>query len=298
MTGFICIDKPQDITSFLAVNKVRRIVNEKKVGHSGTLDPMATGVLFAALGGATRFLDFLPNHEKSYNAQIKMGITTDTLDITGKVLKEEKTDVSREQIENILPFFEGKIKQLPPMYSALKKDGKRLYDLARQGIEVEREEREVEIKSIELADFDGENQEFSIEVQCSGGTYIRTLSEDIGKKLGVPAVLKKLVRTKANGFTLEKCVSLESLKNLCNAGETEKCIISVEEVMKAYPSVTVSEAQATRFFNGGELSLDRIKCKTNDGLCRVYSPDKRFLGLGEVDRSRESLFQRRVYIER
>ncbi len=138
MTGFICLDKPQDITSFLAVNKLRRLLGEKKVGHTGTLDPMATGVLLVALGGATRFIELIPNHDKSYFAEVKLGLMTDTLDVTGNVLKEEKTNLTKKQLEEVIKKFTGRIKQVPPMFSAIKKDGVRLYDLARKGIEVER----------------------------------------------------------------------------------------------------------------------------------------------------------------
>lgn len=297
MTGFIVFDKPENMTSFLAVNKLRKAIGEKKAGHSGTLDPMATGVLFVAVGGATRFMEFIPQRDKSYIAGLKLGIATDTLDITGNILNEIKTQIDYDAAKKAAESFKGKIMQIPPMYSALKKDGVRLYDLARKGIEVERQERQVEIYKIEIMGFDYENQEFSIEVDCSSGTYIRTLAEDIGKKLGVPAVLTSLRRTKANGFGENECHSLDEIKEAVEKSRIEEILLPVDRVMGSYPEVFVSTAQAVRFSNGGELFLDRIKSKMTDGIYRVYSPDKSFLGLGLCDMEKNSLFVKRVYNE-
>ena len=296
MTGFICLNKPDGMTSFAALKKVRYILSEKKIGHTGTLDPMATGVLTVALGGATRFIELIENHDKSYFAVIKLGVLTDTLDITGKVLNEEKTSVTRTQIEDVIGQFIGDIKQIPPMYSAIKKDGVRLYDLARQGIEIERQERNVHISKIELVDFDEENQEFSIIVDCSNGTYIRSLARDIGESLSSCGTLTKLVRTKANGF--EKCYTIEEIEKYFNSGNIDEILIPVEKVFEKCPPVIVTQAQSVRFFNGGELSLDRLKVKLTDGLIRVYSPDNVFLGIGQVDNEKNELKPKRVYNER
>lgn len=296
MTGFICLDKPQDITSFLAVNKLRRLLGEKKVGHTGTLDPMATGVLLVALGGATRFIELIPNHDKSYFAEVKLGLMTDTLDVTGNVLKEEKTNLTKKQLEEVIKKFTGRIKQVPPMFSAIKKDGVRLYDLARKGIEVEREEREVEIEKIEIVDFDESNQEFSIKVDCSEGTYIRTLAEDIGKELGTFATLKKLVRTKANGF--ENPYSFDEIKNIVEQNRLNEIILPVDKVLELYPKVNVSPAQSIRFSNGGELSLERLRGNFEDGYYRIYSPDEKFLGIGQADNDSGEMKVKRVYNER
>ena len=176
MTGFIFLDKPKDITSFVAANKLKRILNVKKTGHTGTLDPMATGVLPVMLGGATRFSQYLPTHDKAYRAKILLGTVTDTLDITGTVIKRSKVNVSAERLEEVIKHFIGEISQLPPMYSAVSKDGVRLYKLARQGIEIEREARNVIIHYIKLLDVPDANNEFEIEVSCSAGTYIRSLA--------------------------------------------------------------------------------------------------------------------------
>ena len=296
MDGFICLDKGEGMTSFYAVRKMRNIIGEKKAGHGGTLDPMATGVLLVAFGNATRFLELFPTHDKAYEAQIKLGTTTDTLDITGTVLSETESFVKREELEAALEKFRGKIKQVPPMYSAIQKDGKRLYELARQGIEIEREEREIEIYSLELLSFDEENQAFSVSVECSAGTYIRTLSSDIGEALGCGAVMTKLRRTKALGFTLEDSVTLEELEEKMKNGEIDSVLHHVSEAME-YPKLFVSEAQAKRFHNGGELETVRLKQKTAPGnYYRVFSQTGEFMGIGETDEDNKNLLVKRVYV--
>ena len=279
MNGFVCLDKPQGITSFVAAAKVRRIFGEKKTGHTGTLDPLATGVLPVAFGSATRFIELIPDHDKAYRATFLLGKSTDTLDITGNVLCQSKVTVKKEDVEAVLPGFLGESMQLPPMYSALKKDGVRLYELARQGKEVERERRKINIFSLGLV---GQNaNEYTIEVSCSAGTYIRSLIADIGEKLGCPAVMTALTRTKANGIPLGKCVTIEELERLKNEDRLMEAVIPVDELL-SYPSVFVTTPQAIRFANGGELDLDRIKCTKTDGFRLVYSPDKVFLGVGEI----------------
>lgn len=279
MDGFVCLDKPQGITSFIAAARVRRILGEKKTGHTGTLDPLATGVLPIAVSAATRFIELLPVHDKSYRASFLFGKSTDTLDITGTVLCESEVTVKREDVLSVLPYFLGESMQLPPMYSALKKDGVRLYELARQGIEIEREKRKINIYSLELV---GQNEnEYTIDVSCSSGTYIRSLIADIGEKLGCPAVMTSLIRTSANGISLDRCVTLEKLEELKAENRLSEAVIPVDKLL-AYPAVYVTEAQAKRFSNGGELALERIKCKKSDGLRLVYSPEEVFLGVGEV----------------
>lgn len=296
MDGFICLDKGQGMTSFYAVRKMRNIIGEKKAGHGGTLDPMATGVLPVAFGAATRFLELFPSHDKAYEAQIKLGVTTDTLDITGNVLSEKESSVTREELEKILCRFRGRIKQVPPMYSAIQKDGKRLYELARQGIEIEREEREIEIYSLELLTFDEQRQSFSVSVECSAGTYIRTLSSDIGEMLGCGAVMTNLRRTKALGFTLSDCVTLEELEEKMKNGEMQSVLHKVENAID-YKKLTVSSAQAKRFHNGGELETVRLKQKTEPGrLYRVFSQTGEFVGVGETDSENINLLVKRVYV--
>ncbi len=294
MTGIICLDKPENITSFSAVKKAGYIVKEKKAGHTGTLDPMATGVLPIAFGGATRFIELLPCHDKSYIASLQFGIGTDTLDITGEVRERNDKTVSKADFLSATEKFTGEISQLPPMYSAIKKNGVRLYELARKGIEVEVESRKVNIKSIKLLSCDEEKREFIISVECSAGTYIRSLARDIGNALGVPCVLSALRRTKANGLDIDKCATLENLEK----DGFEKYLLSVDELLKPYPEVFVSEAQAKRFSNGGELSVSRIHFDFTPGYYRVYSPDKNFLGVGEYTENSDCLQIKRLYIEK
>lgn len=297
MTGIICINKDKDITSFGVVAKVRGITREKKAGHTGTLDPMATGVLPVMLGGATRFLDYLPDSDKGYRAGFILGKTTDTLDITGAVTGEYEVSVTVEQVRNVLEKFRGVISQVPPMYSAVSVDGKRLYDLARQGIEVERQARQVEIKKLELAGC--ENGEYTIDVVCTKGTYIRTLIDDIGRELGCGAVMTGLIRTLAMGFTLEDSVTLDELQRRRDEGILfEDMVMDIEKMFEPYDRVFVSEAQSKRFSNGGALALERIRKKLTDGIYRVYSPDGLFLGLGECSTERQELSVKRLLVRR
>ncbi|NMP37589.1 MAG: tRNA pseudouridine(55) synthase TruB [Clostridiales bacterium] len=282
MTGIICLDKPDGMTSFSAVAAVRRITGEKKCGHSGTLDPMATGVLPVFLGGATRFIELLPVHDKSYTASLRLGITTDTLDITGKVLSQRKASVSHGQIEELIPEFTGKILQVPPMYSAISKNGVRLYELARKGIEIEREAREITINSIIITDFDEAAEEYTLEVSCSQGTYIRSLISDIGERLGCGAVMTALRRTKSNGFSSSQALTPEQLSLALSRGELS-CIQSVDAVLGAYPEVHVTQPQAVRFSNGGELDINRLSLSGDCPTYRVYSPSGDFLGIGQAD---------------
>lgn len=297
MTGIIILDKPKDITSFGAVARVRRLCGEKKCGHSGTLDPMATGVMTVLLGGATRFCELLPSHDKEYIAVFRLGTVTDTLDITGKVLETNSVSATKADVLEALGSFTGEISQLPPMYSAVSVNGQRLYDLARQGIEVERQERKVFIYSAELLEADENSHEYKISVSCSSGTYIRTLIDDIGRKLGCGAVLTELRRTKANGFSVEQAVTLEQLEKASENGTVCELLMPLKKALELYPSVQVTEAQAKRFSNGGELDLNRIKCAKMTGLYRVFGPDGSFLGLGEIS-DPESLQVKRVYVPR
>lgn len=295
MTGIICLDKPCDMTSFMAVKRASRILGVKKAGHTGTLDPMATGVLVIMLGHCTRFIELLPEHKKSYTARVKLGITTDTLDITGEVLTENDVDVTLEQLLSVAERFKGDILQTPPMYSAIKKDGERLYDLARKGIEIEREQRKITIEKLEIYDFNG--TEFSMDVTCSAGTYIRSLCDDIGKDLGCGAVMTELRRTEANGFSIENAVTLEELEKLVSENKTESVITSIEKVLMSYPEITVTKPQANRFHNGGALGYERLHGEYGVGIYRVYSPERKLLGLGEILTEKGDLNVRRVLVE-
>ena len=295
MTGIIILDKPKDITSFGAVARVRRICSEKKCGHTGTLDPMATGVLTIMLGGATRFCELLPSHNKAYIASFRLGTVTDTLDITGKILETREFNINSSQVKEKLTDFVGEISQLPPMYSAVSVDGKRLYDLARQGIEVERKSRQVMVFSIDMLCENEEKGEYTISVECSSGTYIRTLISDLGEKLGCGAVMTDLRRTKANGFGIENAVTLEQLSAAAENGTLDEIIIPVDKALEEYPVIKVSAAQAKRFSNGGELDLQRLKYPRMLGYFRIYDPENRFIGLGEIGTG-DSLTVKRVFV--
>ena len=296
MTGFICINKPQGITSFITANRVRRITGVKKAGHTGTLDPMATGVLPVMLGGATKFADFIPSGGKAYTADILLGVTTDTYDVTGEVLSRKEVTVSEDEFAAALGAFVGEIQQVPPMYSAISQNGVRLYQLARKGIEVEREKRTVTIYSAEILEKKADNL-YTVSFSCSAGTYIRSLAFDIGEKLGCGACLQRLERTYSNGFSIEDSVTLEEAVELAQQGKLGEKILSVEKVMEVYPPLTVSEAQAKRFRNGGALSLERIKGFSGSGLFRVYSNKQEFLGLGKTNEETKELDIARLYIE-
>lgn len=281
MTGFLLLDKPAGMTSFAATAKCRRLFGTKKAGHTGTLDPMATGVLVAALGAATRFIDLLPSSEKAYRADFRLGETTDTLDSTGTVLTRSPVTCKKEDVALALERFRGEIMQVPPMYSALQKDGVRLYTLARQGIDVPREARPVTIAAMELIAADEETNTYTIDVRCSAGTYIRALIGDLGAALGCGAVMTALCRTAANGQTIDCCHTFEAIEALETEDARQKLLIPVEQMLQ-YDGVTVTEAQATRFQNGGELALDRLRGADRDGLYCVFAPDGRFLGVGEA----------------
>ena len=280
MQGFILLSKPQGLTSFSAVSRIKRLCKEKRVGHTGTLDPMATGVLPVFLGRATALSGLMLDGDKRYIAKIKLGIVTDTQDITGTVLKESTVSISELQLQDALKHFTGKIIQTPPMYSALKKDGIRLYELARQGKTVDIPTREVNIFSIDLlSKLDRENC-FSIDVLVSKGTYIRSLANDIGEYLGCGATLAALERTNTCGFDITECVNLLELTEE-NIGDY---IFSEEKAVMYLDSVNITPKQAIRFCNGGQLSFERLHLENvqENQLFRVKCGDC-FLGIGIAD---------------
>ena len=289
MKGLLLLNKPEGITSFGAVARIKRLAQERRVGHTGTLDPMATGVLPVFLGRATALSSYLLEADKTYTARIRLGITTDTCDITGNILEDKSGEIegkfSDDEIKNALNNFLGKQLQVPPMYSALKKDGVRLYDLARQGKTVEIEPREIEIFELSMIS-PIINNEFDINVRVSKGTYIRSLCRDIGKFLGCGATLSKLCRTNASGIDIKDCVNLDDL----NEDNIGKFIMSEEMAVQHFPYVKVTEKQGIRFSNGGQLDLDRIGIKEiRDGeIYRVRQGDK-FLGLGVIDKEKNQL---------
>lgn len=288
MNGVLLIDKPKGFTSFDVIAVVRKLTGQRKTGHTGTLDPNATGVLTVLLGSATKAQDIILNHDKSYVAGFKLGLTTDTLDIWGTVTSKSESRVSRADVERLIPKFSGEIEQVPPMYSAVKKDGQRLYDLARRGIEVERKARKVTVYKLALTDFDEETQEGTLEISCSKGTYVRTIIDDLGAALGTGAVMTALRRTFACGFSIDDCITLDDLKLLSEKGEAQIALRSVESLFYDCAEVKISDGQAKRFSNGGALDITRTalkKAEDIDGkIYRVKNADS-FLGLAKADTS-------------
>ena len=286
MKGLLLLDKPKEKTSYGAVACIKRISGEKRIGHTGTLDPMATGVLPVLLGRATALSSYLLDADKTYIAKVKLGVVTDTCDITGEVLDRREVNVTNSELLYTISNFIGQIKQRPPMFSALKKDGVRLYELARQGKTVEIPERDIEVYYIKL--LSGINAENEIEIECrvSKGTYIRSLARDIGEALGCGATLTELRRTSTSGFDISQCVELEKLTPE-NLGEY---LLSEETVVKQFRAVQITEKQAVRFCNGGQLDIVRLKIENPlDGeLLRVRFEDK-FLGLGAVCLEKEQM---------
>ncbi|MBR2319622.1 MAG: tRNA pseudouridine(55) synthase TruB [Clostridia bacterium] len=279
MDGILCIDKPEGMTSFLCVAVVRRLLGVKKVGHAGTLDPNATGVLPLLIGRGTKLLDHLPCHDKCYTATLRFGAVSDTLDIWGEVQETGKPIPTRTAVEAALPAFRGDIMQIPPMTSALKKDGVRLYELARQGIEIEREARPVTIYELTLLDYNEKEGLLTLSCHCSSGTYIRTLCDDLGRALGCGAVMTALRRTMAAGYPLTACITIDEAKELAEAGTLADRLLPLETALSAYPAITVSAPQAARFRNGGALDLVRLKAKVNSPV-RVYDPDGNCIAIG------------------
>ncbi len=284
MNGILCVNKPQDFTSFDVVAKLRGILGMKRLGHAGTLDPMATGVLPVFVGNATKACDIMPDNFKSYRAGFKMGQTSDSQDITGKVLTTSDKIISIDDINAVLPDFEGKIMQLPPMYSAVQVNGKRLYDLARQGIEVERQPREIEIRKLNVLEYDADIQEGIMEIDCGKGTYIRTIIHDIGQKLGCGGIMTSLVRTYASGFTLNDCYTFEQIQQARDENNLESLILPIERIFNTLPKLRLNEHQTKLYKNGVKLNLEKIHniiegCE----LYSLYGFDGMFIGTAVAD---------------
>ena len=312
LNGILIIKKERDYTSNDVVAKLRGICRQKKIGHTGTLDPNAEGVLPVCLGNATKLCDMLTDRSKEYVAEMTLGITTDTQDIWGKVLAdsgEKWREISVEETERTVLSFRGKQSQIPPMYSALKVNGKRLYELARAGVEVERKPREIEIEEIELLPSAGcakrephqavsflASPKLRIRVVCSKGTYIRTLCQDIGEKLGCGAAMSALVRTRVGGFLLEAAHTLSEVEQIRNTAGLESILIPVDQCFQEYPALCVSESGLRLLKNGNELKFSVIE-KTE--ICpeeaaegspfRVYDRDRLFYGVYLLQRERRAL---------
>ena len=273
MNGIVIVDKPQDWTSQDVAARLRRVFNTRRIGHGGTLDPMATGVLPVFVGRATRGVEFFEHAEKTYEAVLRLGITTDTEDVTGTVLESREVALSEQDFLNILPQFRGEIQQIPPMYSALKINGQKLCDLARQGKEVERKPRTITIHKLECLEFTGETARLL--VHCSKGTYIRTLCKDIGEALGCGGCMESLRRVTAGEYTIEEAVPLQELLDTENP---EQYLRQVDTMFRNHPAVTLTPNQEKRCRNGNSFSI-----ALEEGTYRAYSQEGEFLMLAKVE---------------
>ena len=287
--GILIIDKPAGWTSMDVCAKLRGMFHEKRVGHAGTLDPMATGVLPVFLGRATRAVQFAAESDKEYIAGLKLGVITNTQDTTGDVLEERSLFVTRDQLWTVLERFHGQIEQVPPMYSAIKVGGKKLYELARKGKEVERKPRLVTIRALGLLGWPDAGEDFSLRVVCSKGTYVRTLCHDIGQLLGCGGCMSSLRRVKAAGFTLDDSVTLEAVQAAVDRGEGKSLLLPVDEYFARNgwkASVTVRPAAEKVLRNGGQVATPGMEME-----CRVYSESGEFLGLGSSKGARLKLIK-------
>ena len=291
MNGILCMNKPQDFTSFDVIGKLRGILHMKRLGHTGTLDPMATGVLPILVGTATKACDILPNQDKTYQATVVFGKATDTLDIWGKPLQDyPKQHVTEAALRAILPEFLGDITQLPPMYSAVSVNGKRLYELARKGETVERPTRTVHIDAITLDAFDETQQTATLTISCGKGTYIRTLLSDIGQRLGGDAVMTALTRTVACGYPLQNCLTFEQVAAAMADGTLEEHLLPTDSLFSSYPKLRLNAAQERMFCNGVKLDLNRLRnLQPDQDIYTVYGATGTFLGTALADRTQQEL---------
>ena len=273
MNGIVIVDKPQEWTSQDVTARLRRVFNTRRIGHGGTLDPMATGVLPVFVGRATRGVEFFEHAEKTYETVLRLGITTDTEDIFGTVLTEQDAFATGTRLEEVLETFRGEILQVPPMYSALKINGQKLVDLARKGKEVERQPRPVTIHELTLLGMEAEG--IRLRVRCSKGTYIRTLCKDIGEALGCGGCMAALRRVSAGAYTIAEAVPLQEL---LETTEPERYLRPVDSMFTRHPAVTLTEKQETRCRNGNSFSV-----KLEDGTYRAYGKDGEFLMLASVE---------------
>lgn len=273
MDGIVIVDKPRDWTSQDVTARLRRVFNTRRIGHGGTLDPMATGVLPVFVGRATRGVEFFEHAEKTYETVLRLGLTTDTEDITGTVLTEHPVSFTEEQLKKTLETFRGEIMQIPPMYSALKVNGQKLCDLARKGKTVERQPRPITIHELKLLER-GENT-LRLRVRCSKGTYIRTLCKDIGEALGCGGCMESLRRVSAGEYTIDEAVPLQEL---LDTAQPEKYLRGVDTMFHFLPAVTLTANQEKRCRNGNTFSV-----KLEEGTYRAYSQSGEFLMLAKVE---------------
>lgn len=286
LCGIIPVNKPQGWTSFDVVAKLRGILKIRRLGHAGTLDPMATGVLPVFVGKATKACDIIPDRRKAYRAGFKLGVCTDTLDITGRILAEDPTPVDVKTLEEVKKGFVGEITQIPPMYSAVKVNGKRLYELAREGKTVERKPRKAEIEEITVESYDENSREGIIYVRCSKGTYIRTLIKDIGNKAGAGGIMTSLERTFSGGFTIDECLTPEEIQQAVSENRLLTVMKPLDRVFEEFPAVTLDRRCTKMYKNGVILRCGQAGLQEADdagGSFRVYGSDGGFLGLACAD---------------
>ena len=287
VNGILIVDKPQDFTSHDVVAKLRGMLRQKKIGHAGTLDPMATGVLVVLLGNATRASDHASGQSKEYVARLRLGQVTDTQDISGTVLEEHPVTVGEEELRAVLPAFTGDIQQLPPMYSAISVNGKRLYDLARKGVEVERASRDIVIEELELLEGgqDLGDHEYDLRARCSKGTYVRTICHDIGAALGCGGTMAALRRTKSGRFTLENALTFEEIAALLAENALESRVFPTDSVFFDLPEVHLNAEGDVRASHGNffaERHLASGDIPAEGQRCRVYDSAGRFCQIGET----------------
>ncbi|MBQ8868293.1 MAG: tRNA pseudouridine(55) synthase TruB [Oscillospiraceae bacterium] len=289
--GFLLINKSAGFTSFDVIAKLRGMLKTKKIGHGGTLDPNVTGVLPVFVGRATKAIDMLERQEKKYTATFKLGVETDTQDIWGKQIEQSTPVRDEEKIRETVLSFKGEQIQLPPMYSAIKINGVRLYDLAREGINVPRDSRKIKIYEIDFLGKTENEDEYKFSVYCSKGTYVRTLCADMGAKLGCGATMTSLVRTQALGFDLSECITLDEVQKAADEGRAETLIRPVDELFSDLPPITLTETQSKHFKNGLGLAPQRVSGVIYDSAFviaewqrySVYSHEGVFLGIGQVE---------------
>lgn len=279
MNGVINVNKPLGMTSHDVVYRLRKLLSIKKIGHTGTLDPDASGVLPMCIGRATKVADMLTAQDKQYIAEVTLGSATDTLDALGTVTETAEVNVTPEEISCVAREFVGDIEQIPPMYSAIKIDGKKLYELAREGKEIERSPRQVRVENIEILSIDLENKKFSMKVDCSKGTYIRTLCDDIGRKLGCFAHMSALERTRSGRFDIAESYTLEQIEEMFQNGDLS-FFVPVDAVFEEYPRLTLSNRKAHKMCNGTRVSVQGIEEGT---VYRVYDEAGNFLTISEAE---------------
>ncbi len=279
MNGIININKPLGMTSHDVVGRLRRILGIKKIGHTGTLDPDASGVLPMCIGRATKTADMLPAQNKQYIAEVTLGSATTTLDASGEVTETSEVNVDECDIQSVVTEFVGDIMQIPPMYSAIKIDGKRLYELAREGVEVERKPRPVTIEKIEILGIDLENKKFSMKVDCSKGTYIRTLCDDIGRRLGCLAHMSALIRTRSGRFCIDAAYTLDEVEKMAGEGDMS-FLVPIDKVFEELPKLILSSRRAKLMCNGVRISAQGI---IDGEAYRVYDESGSFLTISEAE---------------